>query len=106
MSALLFETPRKIESGKLTSPSCRKLAAKNSKLMRATVMQYIVTREEFEYYGKEVFKMLGDGALKIKFHNVYPLKDVAQCHTVSGDPLPRLLVLVSPANPASPGYTG
>lgn len=40
-----------------------------------TVMSYIVTREEIEYYGSEVLKLIKDGKLKINIHKVYDLKD-------------------------------
>lgn len=49
--------------------------------MRATVMQYIVTREEFEYYANAALNLVKDGKLKIKIHKVYDLKDAAQAQT-------------------------
>jgi len=48
--------------------------------MRATLMNYIVTREELEYYASELFKLMLDGKLKIKHHNMYDLKDAQQAH--------------------------
>lgn len=59
-----------------------KLAAKNSKVMRPTLMNYTATREELEYYASEWFKLLQSGQVSIKYHNVYALQDVKQCHIV------------------------
>ncbi|KAL9110202.1 MAG: hypothetical protein Q9227_005263 [Pyrenula ochraceoflavens] len=56
-------------------------SSENIKLMRMSVMAYVVTRAEFEHYGNEFFKALKEG-LNIKIHKVYPLKDTAQCHIV------------------------
>jgi NADPH:quinone reductase len=57
-----------------------RLAAKNISIMRATVMQYIVTPEEFEFYANLSLNLVKDGKLKIKIHKVYDLKDAAQAH--------------------------
>ncbi len=48
--------------------------------MRSTLMNYIVTREEFEYYANGVLDLIKDGKLKIKIHKIYPLKDAKQAH--------------------------
>ena len=48
--------------------------------MRTTLMNYIVTREEFEYYTGELFKLLKDGDLKVKTYKIYDLKDAATAH--------------------------
>jgi NADPH2:quinone reductase len=55
-----------------------RLASKNISIMRATVMQYIVTPEEFEYYASLSLSLVKDGKLKIKIHKVYDLKDAKQ----------------------------
>lgn len=56
------------------------LSKKNTKIMRATLMQYIVTREELEYYANMLFGYLKDGKLKVNIHKIYDLKDAQQAH--------------------------
>ncbi len=55
-----------------------RLAAKNTSIMRSTLMNYIVTREELEHYATMALGLVKDGKLKIKIHKVYDLKDAAQ----------------------------
>lgn len=43
--------------------------------MRSTLMGYIVTRKELEFYANGVLDMVKNGKLKIKLHKTYPLKD-------------------------------
>ena len=43
--------------------------------MRSTLMNYIVTRSELEFYANGVLDMVKDGKLKIKIHKVYPLSE-------------------------------
>ena len=45
-------------------------------------MNYIFTREEFEHYLNELFKMMEEGHFKTRIHETYPLKDVARAHNV------------------------
>lgn len=56
------------------------LGKKNTKIMRAVVMQYLVTREELEYYTDLLFGYLKDGKVKVQIHNIYDLKDAQQAH--------------------------
>lgn len=56
------------------------LAKKNTKIMRATLMQYVVTREELEYYTGLLFDLLKDGKLKVQIHKIYDLSDLQQAH--------------------------
>lgn len=58
------------------------MAEKNVKIARAQLFGYIVTREEFDYYTSELFRLLKTGQLKTKIHKTYALKDVAQAHMV------------------------
>jgi NADPH:quinone reductase len=48
--------------------------------MRSTLMQYIVTREELEYYANGVLDLLKAGKLKIKVHKVYELSEARSAH--------------------------
>jgi NADPH2:quinone reductase len=48
--------------------------------MRSTLMNYIVTREELEFYATGVLDMIKSGKLKIKIYKVYPLKDAIMAH--------------------------
>jgi NADPH:quinone reductase len=57
-----------------------RLSAKNTSIMRATVMQYIVTREEIEYYANLAIDLVTSGKLNIKVYKVYDLKDAQQAH--------------------------
>ena len=57
-----------------------RLSQKNVSIMRATLMQYIVTREELEYYAQTAFDLVQSGKLNIKIHQVYDLKDARQAH--------------------------
>ena len=67
-------------SGPIPAFPVQKLAAKNARLMRPTLLNYIATREELEYYSDELFKVLSSGELKIRYHKTYDLKDVAHAH--------------------------
>lgn len=48
--------------------------------MRPSVMNYIVTREEFEHWATEALNLIKDGKLNVKIHQVYDLKDAKQAH--------------------------
>ncbi|KAF4771442.1 hypothetical protein HAV15_004334 [Penicillium sp. str.  len=67
-------------SGPVPPFSIQRLAEKNVKIARAQLFGYIVTREEFDYYTSELFRLLKTGQLKTKIHKTYALKDVAQAH--------------------------
>lgn len=63
--------------------STRKLSAKNAKVARPTLFNYISTREEYEKYADEVFRLMTEAKFDVRVHKTYPLKDVAQAHQVS-----------------------
>jgi len=67
-------------SGPVPPMNISLLAKKNTKIMRATLMQYVVTRDELEYYSNLLFDYLRSGKLKVNIHKVYDLKDVQQAH--------------------------
>ena len=48
--------------------------------MRSTLMGYIVTRQELEFYANGVLDLIKAGTLKIKIHKVYPLSEAKQAH--------------------------
>lgn len=58
----------------------QRLGKKVTKITRAVVFQYIVTREELEYYSGLLFEHLRKGTLKVNVHKVYDLKDAKQAH--------------------------
>lgn len=49
--------------------------------MRPALFAYIATPEEREKYTKELFDLLVAGKIKVKIHEVYPLKEVARAHS-------------------------
>lgn len=55
---------------------------KNTKVMRPTLFNYIVTREEFEKYASELFKLMSEDKFVTRIHETYPLQDVARAHNV------------------------
>ncbi|KAF6235969.1 hypothetical protein HO173_005597 [Letharia columbiana] len=57
-----------------------KLSAKNAKVARPSLFNYISTREEYEHYANELFKMMAEDDFKTRIHETYPLKDVARAH--------------------------
>lgn len=62
--------------------SFRRLAAKNIKIARPTLFNYIYTREEFEHYTKELFQMMSRDKFNVRIHEIYPLEEVARAHNV------------------------
>lgn len=48
--------------------------------MRSTLMNNIVTREEFEHYTGDLFRIMQKGELRIRIHKVYGLEDVKSAH--------------------------
>lgn len=69
-------------SGPVPPLNIAELSKKNTKIMRATVMNYLVTREELDYYSNLLFSYLRDGKMKVNIHKIYDLteKDVQQAH--------------------------
>ena len=57
------------------------LAAKNVKVCRPTLYNYIVTREEKERYVGELWELVRGGKLEVPIHKVYPLAEAAQAQT-------------------------
>ncbi|KAF2752559.1 NAD(P)-binding protein [Pseudovirgaria hyperparasitica] len=57
-----------------------RLAAKNAKVQRPTLFNYIVTRQEYDGYVQELFKYIQDNNLDPRVHDTYPLAEVARAH--------------------------
>lgn len=60
-----------------------RLAARNIKVARPSLLGYIETREEFKFYCNELFRLIGEEKFTVRIHEVYPLKEVARAHNVS-----------------------
>lgn len=67
-------------SGAVPPFNIARLSAKNARLMRPTVMNYITNREELDYYSKELFDFIIKDGLDARIHEVYPLSEVARAH--------------------------
>ncbi|KAL9030218.1 MAG: hypothetical protein Q9196_001634 [Gyalolechia fulgens] len=67
----------------LVMPVELKLAAKNAKIARPTLFNYLYTREEYEHYSDKLWKMMIDQKFTVRIHAIYPMKDVVRAHTVS-----------------------
>ena len=63
--------------------ACRKLSAKNIKIVRPSLFNYVHTSEEWEHYTSRLWKMMEEDKMTVRIHEVYPLKDVARAHNVS-----------------------
>lgn len=54
------------------------LTAKNLKLLRPTVFNYIADKEEWDFYSKNLSELIESGKLKIDITKIYPLSDYRQ----------------------------
>jgi NADPH:quinone reductase-like Zn-dependent oxidoreductase len=63
-------------SGAVPPVTIARLSGKNARLMRPTLFNYIVTREEFVKNTDDLFEMLKDGKIDVRIHEVYPLSDI------------------------------
>lgn len=57
-----------------------RLGAKNVKIARPVLNNYVATREEFERYAGVLFDLVLTGRVIIKVHEVYPLEDATRAH--------------------------
>ncbi|KAH7561691.1 hypothetical protein BM1_02795 [Bipolaris maydis] len=62
----------------VTNANFSRLAAKNIKLVRPTLFNYLATREEVLEASNELWKFIEKDGLKVKIHDVYPLKDIVR----------------------------
>ncbi|KAF2873419.1 hypothetical protein BDV95DRAFT_627346 [Massariosphaeria phaeospora] len=65
-------------SGPVTGFALARLSAKNIRLLRTTLFNYVATRAELEMYAKELWSFIEKDKLNVKIHDVYPLKDVVR----------------------------
>ncbi|KAI1455657.1 NAD(P)-binding protein [Annulohypoxylon moriforme] len=65
-------------SGAVPPVTISRLTAKNAKLLRPTVANYVATREEYEAYSKELLDFIIKDKLDARIHEVYPLSEVAR----------------------------
>jgi NADPH2:quinone reductase len=65
-------------SGPVTGFALSRLSAKNIKLLRPTLFQYVATREETKKYTDELWKFIEKDGLNVVIHDVYPLQDVVK----------------------------
>ncbi|KAI1428336.1 hypothetical protein F5Y12DRAFT_55754 [Xylaria sp. FL1777] len=67
-------------SGAVPPFTIARLAAKNVRLMRPTLFNYIVTREEFTGYTEELFGFIEKDGFEVRVHDTYPLSEVKRAH--------------------------
>lgn len=71
----------KRQSGAVPPFSIARLSAKNIKLLRTTLFNYVHTREEFERYTGELFEFIASGKVDVRVHETYKLEDIARAHS-------------------------
>lgn len=67
-------------SGAVPPLAIARLSAKNVRLMRPTLFNFIVERGEFEGYVKELFGFIQRDKMDVRIHETYPLSQVARAH--------------------------
>ena len=67
-------------SGPVPPLTIARLTAKNAKVLRPTMMNYLVTREEKDKYGNELWDLVGKPDFKLEVHEVYPLSEIKRAH--------------------------
>ncbi|KAI0323067.1 NAD-P-binding protein [Amylostereum chailletii] len=86
-------------SGPVPPVPLLRLTAKNIKLLRPTAVNWVVTLEERNYYGRELFELVESGALKINIHGEYPFTSEgvrqAQIDLTTGKTTGKLLIKVA-----------
>ncbi|KAI9736433.1 MAG: NADPH:quinone reductase [Claussenomyces sp. TS43310] len=68
-------------SGPVPPFAIARLGAKNLKVLRPSLYNYIYTRDEAERYTAELFDLILKDAVEVRVHHVYPLADVATAHS-------------------------
>jgi NADPH:quinone reductase len=57
-----------------------RLSAKNARLMRPTLFNYVTTREEFAGWAEELFGFIENHGFDVRVHEVYPLTEIKRAH--------------------------
>lgn len=70
-----------MQSGPVPPLAISRLAAKNLKVMRPTLFNFISTRREFEDYSADLFDHIIKDKLNVRIHEVYPLSEVQRAHS-------------------------
>ncbi|OAL04170.1 NAD(P)-binding protein [Phaeosphaeriaceae sp. SRC1lsM3a] len=65
-------------SGPVTGFALARLSAKNVKLLRPTLFNYIATREELQTAAAELWRFIEKDGLNVKIHDVYPLSEIVR----------------------------
>lgn len=68
-------------SGAVPPLTIARLSAKNLRVLRPTLFNYIHTRDEFEKYTAELFDFITKDKLNVRVHETYPLADIRRAHT-------------------------
>ncbi|KAI0468599.1 hypothetical protein F4859DRAFT_193969 [Xylaria cf. heliscus] len=67
-------------SGAVPPFSIPRLAAKNARVLRPTLGNYVFEREEFTHYTEELFGHIQKDGFNVRVHEIYPLSEVARAH--------------------------
>jgi len=67
-------------SGAVPPFAISRLTAKNIKVLRPTLFNYITTREEYERYTAELFDFIIKDKLNVRIHEIYPLSEIKRAH--------------------------
>ncbi|RYC54286.1 hypothetical protein CHU98_g11924, partial [Xylaria longipes] len=62
-------------SGAVPPVTIQRLAAKNVRLLRPTLYNYVTTREEFVGFSDELFDFIEKEGFNVRVHEVYPLTE-------------------------------
>ncbi|KAF4555441.1 Zinc-binding dehydrogenase-like protein 15 [Elsinoe fawcettii] len=68
-------------SGAVPPFAISRLSAKNAKVARPTLFNYVATREEFETYSNQLFDFILKDNLNVRIHEEYPLAESGRAHT-------------------------
>ncbi|KAI0009780.1 NAD(P)-binding protein [Xylariaceae sp. FL0662B] len=67
-------------SGAVPPFTINRLQAKNCRLLRPTLYNYVTSRDEFEHYVGELFDFIAKEKPDVRIHETYPLSEVARAH--------------------------
>jgi len=67
-------------SGAVPPLTISRLSAKNIKILRPVLFNYIYTREEYEKYTTELFDFIIKDKLNVRIYETYPLVDIKRAH--------------------------